>query len=61
MEELKLIVELLGNVSQHALIGTVAYLAMQFFKAPVILLTIGYVINSVLKNFRVEKKGRSNE
>ena len=56
MEELTLIVELLGQVSSHALVGVIAYMTLNFFKAPVVIITIGYVFNSILKHVKVVKK-----
>ena len=55
MEELKLIVELLGQVSSHALYGVIAYMVLNFFKVPVVIVTVGYVVNSVLKHIKVVK------
>ena len=56
MEELKLIVELLGQVSSQALYGVIASMVLNFFKVPVVIVTVGYVVNSVLKHIKVVKQ-----
>lgn len=56
MEELKLIIELLGDVSQHAAMVACVYMVLQFFKAPVIIATIGYFLNKLVKNVKVVKQ-----
>lgn len=56
MEELTLIVELLGQVSSHALVGVITYMVLNFFKVPVIIITLGYVINSILNHINWVKE-----
>lgn len=55
-EELKLITDLLSDVSQHALIGVVIYMLLNFLKYPTIIATCGYCLNIIVKNLKVVKK-----
>lgn len=56
MEELKLIVDLLKDVSQHATIGIITYMLLEFLKVPIIIATAGLCINMIIKNIKVVKK-----
>jgi len=53
MKELQLIIELLGNVSNHALIGVIVYMVLNFLKPIAIMGIVSYIF---IKMFNLIKK-----
>lgn len=56
MEELKLIVDLLRDVSHHAVLAVIFYMVLNFLKVPVIIGTIGYCLNVLIRNIKIVGK-----
>lgn len=56
MEELKVIVDLLRDVSQHAAYGIILYMVLEFLKVPLIIGTAGYCLNVIIRHIKVVKK-----
>jgi len=59
VDELKIIAEIMGGVTEGALTGVIAYMVMVFFKALIWPVGLYFTIKAVLTGFTMEVKSDS--